>query len=1773
MSFWETTTEEPKASVSNFWGTPKASSSLPIDLGSGESPVSGEPALNMKAMPPIMTKPAEKISIAPTTPKANEFRVGAGMTPEQTKIAYQKLQPTTSDLNKDSEDANSFWGLVKNTIVGTVTPEPVKVRLPFQKEPTDFNAPPIITEPAKFGYALLEAIPKTIATIYGETIAPDKKTGQVNIGIDARRLGYDDPKYPTAAKEVTDKINAGENPWIAGLNIASSKTLDVAFGASLITDLAKMSAAMFLKGGPEAKIEAQNVVDAYKQNQNTVLERLKNSPDADWKTQLANKEKAMADLANTKNQAEKILAEHGAPTVADRAAVSASRYSELLGRETPITKNFWGDFSKPDLSLKTPTPKSPILDPKLLAGSRDVPGQATPFGLSTKEVENVGYSNGEIPKPQTHEEIASTYSKDVIEPKIKSGETIEVSGDVMKTYFGKDYAPERSSLYSKASYNILKNLLSHPDIKDFTFLGGGSGSGKSEFLGSSIKDAKSTQVLYDNSFSSVQGTKELFDLAKKNGKDIQVSGILSNLDVARNHTKIREVETGRPVTIEDFARGHAGFIEALKARLQDGSLSPDNLALYDFRNVFDTKVAEGIIKNGEFVENPLAILKDIKYNEQDIKNRYAKETITTGNKIKEGNLGTEGGSKGIEVPRENRTVQKEEVGKNSIQSIEKAVARAKAGEVFGPRDNFARRVQKVPKPKTPNRGVLEITHNTLGEIDKRIGGIKNGGMDFNGNTLLDLSQRQVTLEAMKDAIDNNPIQSLEKFEAKSGIFKGELPEVLGKSKEEILNSALYKSYKNSPDVLEFMRKGDYYIGEAGFSDSEEARVAYSRYKDMKEQYKDEIKSFTKEVKDYNDFTKQDVRSLSKMADQRIVTLDELEPPILRGETQSPKLDFTKWKDKNIFFLNRDTFERNLEKVATKPDADKLKEFIVDPVRDNELMRIKFNNELKTSIEKKVKELGIKRNSEADALVQIFGERRMSLDELKKASPKQYREIQKAADHFRNVYDNLLDLWNEERKKFGFTMIPKVPNYFRHFDEINFFVRNYGFLRSQDELPTEIAGKTEFFKPGKPFTTAELSRTGNSTKYSAIGGFNNYIESVSKQIFHIDSVQRGRALEKYMEDSSKLARRLGEPLQLSNMIANFREYVNNGLAGKTATLDRSIENTIGRPAIGAFHTISKLIGKNIIVGNLSTALSHLVSLPLIGSTTEKIPLIKGAMTTLTSPFKKGAFFKIDGQESSYLTRRYPMEEIMPTMPKKAETALSYIFTATDKFKARLAVSAKYYEGIRNGLSPTEAMKQADVYGGKVLGDYSLAQKPNLMNSKTMHLLAQFQLGLNDSMSVLLHDIPNEGSRWKVSSAFIQFAIYSYLFNLVLKNIRGAGKGIDPIDLGLTLTGMNDEGNGQSFPARLGLAAKDLSGELPFTSAFTGNFPLATAISQPIKDLGAGNYKKVAEDLLANFGSPIGGGLQVKKTIEGVIAIHQGGVYGPSGKMDFPQGESPIDKARSLIFGPYASETAKNFLNRNSLNAAKEAPMEKVYTQVLSLIKEGKQNEAQKIVDGLSDADYKIYKTVRANAVRTNTLQTEKSVYPTYLKIQELIKQGSKQEAQGMLDKMSDEEYKAYSLIYKRGGLDTSNTPSSSSQLSIGGRVSAYFGAITTSPVQAFHDIFTGQSIKGTKNGAVLVDRMSLQESTAIKEALLPPGGKSSDYQLDHIIPLELGGTNERSNLQLLTKAQDSANNAIENYLAKELGQKNITAKQAVQYMLDYKQGKKTTEDIKNLIKNI
>ena len=179
-----------------------------------------------------------------------------------------------------------------------------------------------------------------------------------------------------------------------------------------------------------------------------------------------------------------------------------------------------------------------------------------------------------------------------------------------------------------------------------------------------------------------------------------------------------------------------------------------------------------------------------------------------------------------------------------------------------------------------------------------------------------------------------------------------------------------------------------------------------------------------------------------------------------------------------------------------------------------------------------------------------------------------------------------------------------------------------------------------------------------------------------------------------------------------------------------------------------------------------------------------------------------------------------------------------------------------------------------------------------------------------------------------------------------------------------------------------------------------------------------------------------------------------------------------------------------------------------------------------------------------------------------------------EAQAKLDALSDDEYKLYDSLRKKfdgastGTLTKGEKPAfqEGKQVkdeNIISSVLTYAKAIGVDPATAFDRIFTGQKIRRVDNGTIIVERVSLEDSQAFKKA---NNANNSEQKLDHVIPLQLGGTNNPSNYKIVTTEEWKSYTPVENKLGKMLRAGTITKKEAQEKIKAFKEGKITASEI-------
>jgi hypothetical protein len=255
---------------------------------------------------------------------------------------------------------------------------------------------------------------------------------------------------------------------------------------------------------------------------------------------------------------------------------------------------------------------------------------------------------------------------------------------------------------------------------------------------------------------------------------------------------------------------------------------------------------------------------------------------------------------------------------------------------------------------------------------------------------------------------------------------------------------------------------------------------------------------------------------------------------------------------------------------------------------------------------------------------------------------------------------------------------------------------------------------------------------------------------------------------------------------------------------------------------------------------------------------------------------------------------------------------------------------------------------------------------------------------------------------------------------------------------------------------------------------------------------------------------------------------------------------------------------------------KSEVRKVYDQVQTLKEEGREDEALKLVKEAfpntpeGDAGYEIYKKIKTAEKTKKTNERKEELLPLVEKVYKLKEKGSLEEAQALVDELSDEDYELYQRVKKENPQDGSKPEYKAgegvSENSVIKSVITYAEAIGTNPVTAFNRIFTGQKIRRVDNGAIIVERMPLEKSEKVKS----DRGATENMRLDHTIPLQLGGSNSKNNLKLVDTSVWSSYTPVENYLGKKLRDNKVSKKEAQNLILRFKNNEISFEDIKNSV---
>jgi len=129
-----------------------------------------------------------------------------------------------------------------------------------------------------------------------------------------------------------------------------------------------------------------------------------------------------------------------------------------------------------------------------------------------------------------------------------------------------------------------------------------------------------------------------------------------------------------------------------------------------------------------------------------------------------------------------------------------------------------------------------------------------------------------------------------------------------------------------------------------------------------------------------------------------------------------------------------------------------------------------------------------------------------------------------------------------------------------------------------------------------------------------------------------------------------------------------------------------------------------------------------------------------------------------------------------------------------------------------------------------------------------------------------------------------------------------------------------------------------------------------------------------------------------------------------------------------------------------------------------------------------------------------------------------------------------------------GLTTAYETSEDAPENIIQKIKVYGTGLFKDPKGVIEAVRSGNPIRKIRGDAVIFERQRSLSKLDVGDVAT---------EVDHIIPLALGGTNEESNLQIISKQDNRAKGQVDTYLAKLLDSGKITKKEAQERVLNWR----------------
>lgn len=650
---------------------------------------------------------------------------------------------------------------------------------------------------------------------------------------------------------------------------------------------------------------------------------------------------------------------------------------------------------------------------------------------------------------------------------------------------------------------------------------------------------------------------------------------------------------------------------------------------------------------------------------------------------------------------------------------------------------------------------------------------------------------------------------------------------------------------------------------------------------------------------------------------------------------------------------------NQHEAEAKREATKIKKVFADmKITKAESTYIQMLGELRSNPQTTLTE---------DVVKEFYQKHKKNIDKAK---------VEKAIKLAHNTFDSLLERVNATLREQGMKEIPYRQGYFPHFVEPkqNFIQKLFNWKTQDGEIPTDIAGLTEDFNPERSWQSFNKERKGDVTDYNFTKGLDNYVQGALDWIYHIDDIQKRRALENYIryvhsdkgvqeridavynneeydadETQAQIDLILSEARNpLNNFIVDFRTGTNI-LAGKKNSLDRTTEQTFNRNIYSIMNNVQSRMSANMVLANVRSALTNFIPITQSWAQVSPVRTLQAVKDTIKSSIKDDGLI----DKSTFLTNRLKNpENLYQTTWDKVLDKAGIMFEIADNISSQVIWRSKYNQNIAKGMSESQAIANADQFAENVMAGRSKGNEPTLFNAKNPFVKAftMFQLEVNNQYGYFFKDVPNdlktETNHWKLNLAkgYTTAFVGAHLYNALMEEIAGSGAALDPIGIIKDLLqdlGLGDDDEEEKEPSEVVKnLAENIVEELPFVGGLFGGgrIPISSALPYNDKNLlegletfgkdlsdfakddwsGAKNIGKELMNPLLSVVAPVGGG-QIKKTAQGLKMFKTdedhpvAGSYTDSGALRFPVDDTLVNRIQAGIFGQYANKNAREYFD--------------------------------------------------------------------------------------------------------------------------------------------------------------------------------------------------------------------------------------------------------------------